>query len=196
MGVFGTVIGSAAGLLAADIADQFHRGFIEPEPISHNHIRIAIAFHGPAQNPWRCVAIPPLVELGLQHFAPVIDDPPKIVGLTVSLHEGLVEMRSAVRVTRVLYPLFADLRGEHRPKRFRQNRTLSCARSISRSWSRSSTFRRNKEKRMYIITAQRTVSGEVLKYFNGLRIGRCQGTTPTSLGRSSSGSPPQRIVPS
>ena len=42
--------------------------------------------------------------------------------------------------------------------------------SIPRSWRRSSTCRNDSGKRTYIMTAKRIISGEVLKYRNGLRI--------------------------
>jgi len=57
------------------------------------------------------------------------------------------------------------------PNRFRQNRTVACVMSIQRSWSRCSTVRSESGKRIYIITARRMTSGEVLKNLNGLRIG-------------------------
>lgn len=49
MRTFGEVVEPAAGRLVAGIADQFHRGFVRPEPIGHDDIRIAMALHGLAQ---------------------------------------------------------------------------------------------------------------------------------------------------
>jgi hypothetical protein len=65
--------------------------------------------------------------------------------------------------------------------RFHQNRTVSWVTSMPCSWSRSSTFRSDSGKRIYIITARRIISGDVLKYLNGLRIcGGYETGTPRS----------------
>ncbi len=49
------------------------------------------------------------------------------------------------------------------PNLFHQNRTVSWQMSMPRSNSKSSTFRRLREYRMYIITARRITSGDELK---------------------------------
>jgi hypothetical protein len=55
------------------------------------------------------------------------------------------------------------------PNRCHQNRTVSWLTSMRRSCSRSPTFLSESGNRTYIITASRMISGEVLKYLNGLR---------------------------
>src|SRR5208337_2715947 len=54
------------------------------------------------------------------------------------------------------------------PNRFHQNRTVSWLMSIPRSASRSSTLRSDSGYLTYIITTRRMISGELLKYRNGL----------------------------
>jgi hypothetical protein len=54
------------------------------------------------------------------------------------------------------------------PIRFHQNRTVSWLMSIPRSANRSSTLRKDSGYRTYIITTRRMISGELLKYRNGL----------------------------
>ena len=54
------------------------------------------------------------------------------------------------------------------PNLFHQNRTVSWQRSMPRSNSRSSTFRKLSGKRTYIITTRRITSGDELKRRNGL----------------------------
>src|SRR5690606_28835864 len=53
------------------------------------------------------------------------------------------------------------------PNRCHQNRTVSWLMSMPRSCSRSSTLLSESGKRMYIITARRMISGDVLKWRNG-----------------------------
>jgi hypothetical protein len=54
------------------------------------------------------------------------------------------------------------------PNLFHQNRTVSWQMSMPRSNSTSSTFRNDSEKRTYISTAKRMISGEELTRRNGL----------------------------
>lgn len=54
--------------------------------------------------------------------------------------------------------------------------------SIPRSWSRSSTFRNDRGKRTYIITAKRMISGEVLKYSSDYASGKARELPPRAQG--------------
>ncbi len=70
------------------------------------------------------------------------------------------------------------------PNLFHQYRTASWLTSMPRSCSRSSTFRSERGKRMYSITARRMISGLVLKYLK--EAGRVMGKSyATTLPRSS-----------
>ena len=70
------------------------------------------------------------------------------------------------------------------PNLFHQNRTVSWLISIPRSCKRSSTLRSDSGKRTYNITARRMISGDVLKYRNGLSLVILKGyfgTLPASI---------------
>tara|TARA_R110002073_G_scaffold29837_3_gene93590 strand:- start:16626 stop:17105 length:480 start_codon:yes stop_codon:yes gene_type:complete len=100
----------------------------------------------------------------------MIDGAPKIVKLTIYLHENLVEVRSPVREFSTGNPPLSDLRCEHRPEPVPTKPHRPLGDINPALVSRSSTFRSESGKRMYIITARRMISGEVLKYLNRLRI--------------------------
>ena len=71
-------------------------------------------------------------------------------------------LRIAFTLTRVMSAAKIGLNLFHRA------RIVSWLMSMPRSCSRSSTFRSESGNRTYIITARRMISGDVLKYRNGL----------------------------
>jgi hypothetical protein len=99
----------------------------------------------------------------------MINGAPKIAKPSVYLYKRLVHMPAPLRIAAHIGDAsLSDLRGEHRSKRFHQNRTVSWLMSIPRSARRSSTLRSDSGYRTYIITTRRMTSGELLKYRNGL----------------------------
>lgn len=117
-----------------------------------------------------------------KNFAFVVDGAPEIVPFTVDLHEDPLGYESIP--CRAVPPSGCQRQWLDRipsTRRFRtsqtnsgpnlrhRNRTISWLMSISGSCSRSSTLRSDNGNRMFIITARRMISGEVLKYRKGLR---------------------------
>jgi hypothetical protein len=84
--------------------------------------------------------------------------------LAIDPDEHLVEMPAPLRKRPMMDASFPDLAGEHRTEpRFHQNRTVSWQISIPSSNRRSSTCLSDSGKRIYIITARRITSCELLK---------------------------------
>jgi hypothetical protein len=80
-----------------------------------------MAFHGFPDEFKSCLAITALRDKAFQDFPLVIHGPPKIVRLTVNLHEYLVQVPLPVRICAHLTDSFpTDLSGKHRAKSVRQ----------------------------------------------------------------------------
>ena len=98
-----------------------------------------------------------------EHFALVVDGPPQVMLLAVDLHENLVQVPpqwlDRIPETRRFRISAANIG----PNLFHQNLTVSWLMSMPRSCRRSSPVRSGSGNRMYIITASRMISGEVLK---------------------------------
>lgn len=106
-----------------------------------------------------------------EHFAFVADRAPQIMELAVDFDEHLVEMPPPIRKgTGRPNRFFLISAANIGPKRFHQWRTVSWRMSMLRSANRSSTFRSDSGYFTYINTVRGTISGELLKYLNGLRI--------------------------
>lgn len=93
--------------------------------------------------------------------------PPWVVALAVDLHEHLVEMPSPLARPHTPIRRFRISAANVGPNRCHQQRTALWLTSIPRSCSKSSTLRSDSGKRMYIMTARRMISRDVLKYLNG-----------------------------
>jgi hypothetical protein len=95
----------------------------------------------------------------LQDLALMINCAPKIAYSAVDLHEHFIQMPTPLRIAaHVRDASLTNLGGEHRPNRFRQNRTVSWLMSILRSANRSSTLRSDSGYRTHSITTRRMTS--------------------------------------
>ena len=126
--------------------------------------------------------LPPPRHDAFENLTLVIDGPPKVMSLTIDLHDHLLGHASmpcratpSSRCQRHLLDRMPETRrfrisaANNGPNRFHQNRTVSWLISMPRSCSRSSTCRNDSGNRIYSITVRRMISGEVLKYRNGDR---------------------------
>ena len=128
--------------------------------------------------------VPSLGDEALQHLAFVIDSPPEVVPLAVDPDEHLVEVPLPIARFPPWIRRFRISAAKIGPDRCHQKRTVSWQISMPRSCSRSSTFRSDGGKRMYIITARRMISGLVLMCRNGLRLVMDRGCRPAVVSSS------------
>lgn len=89
--------------------------------------------------------------------------------LAVDFHIHFIEVPPPLaEALHPAHPLLLTSAGRSGPILFHQCRTASWQVSIPRSASRSYAFRKLSGNRTYIITTSRMISGEELKYRNGL----------------------------
>jgi hypothetical protein len=73
-----------------------------------------LAFHSFSEEFQGCLAITAFRDIALQDFPFVIDRSPKVVGLSVDLHENFVQVPLPVRIRpQLLHPLSPDLGSKH-----------------------------------------------------------------------------------
>ena len=114
MRVFCTIVEPLSGLLTGRVANCFHCSTIRTQFIRHNHIWLAVPLHLFSEEIQCSLAIPALRDIGFQHFAFVINRPPKVACLTVGFHEDLVKVPPPIGVCPQLVNAFLpDLRSEH-----------------------------------------------------------------------------------
>ena len=127
-------------------------------------------------------AIPRFGSIGFPDFALVIDGRPEVLADTVDLYENLIHVPPPVARLHCFHTPLSDFRGELRPERCHQNRTVSWQMSTPRSYGRCTAHSR------------RMTSGLVLKSLHGERfvIGKAregdiaiQGSSYNSTNRAS-----------
>ena len=96
----------------------------------------------------------------LQYLTFVINRAPKVVSLTTDLHKDLVQVPLPLRtLLHALRSTFADLLREVSAEAIQPVADQFMTKSMPRSRSRSSTFRKHSRDRMFIITASWIIFG-------------------------------------
>ena len=138
------------------------------------------------QEPQSCRFVTFLCDIALENFALVIDSAPQIVRLAIDVRYAALRVTKTSSTCQRQWrkPFILEIRwrlisaANIGPNLFHQNLTVSWQMSMPRSQSKSSTFRRDKGKRTYIITTSRMTSGDELKRLNGLAGFRRLGINP------------------
>jgi hypothetical protein len=110
-----------------------------------------------------------LRDIALENLALVIDRAPKVVPLAVDLYEHFIKVPAPLAIT--LHPAHAlatNVGSNKRAEPVPPQPHVSWQILIPRSNNRSSTLRKLSGNRTYIITTRRMISGDELKYRNGL----------------------------
>ena len=146
------------------VTGGLHRSAIGTEFVGDKHLNLAVAFHNFLKKFQSYLAVPALSYIEFQHLAFVINGPPKIVQPPADLHEHLVQMPSPrCPGPHSINPLPPEFSRKQRAEPFHQNRTVLWLISMPRSCNGSSTLQNESGKRIYIITARRMISCDVLR---------------------------------
>ena len=100
-------------LAAMYVPDLLHCRAIGAKFVSDDNLRFAIPLHRFSEEFQGCSLVPLLRDIGLEHFALMIDCAPEVVRLASNFHEHLIQMPAPLRdLTHRFRSPFADLVGE------------------------------------------------------------------------------------
>src|SRR6056297_1742608 len=90
--ILGPVVQPATRLLPVDCSDFFQSGTVGLKSVRHDDLGLTVLAHCLLKEFQRGLLVACLRHKAFEHFAFVIDGPPKIMPLAVDLHEDFVQM--------------------------------------------------------------------------------------------------------
>ena len=117
MRILCAIVEPAPSFLPIQVTNDLHGSAIWPKFVGGDRFRFAISLHWFSKEIQRFFSVPALGDKAFQHFARMVNRPPKVVCLTIDLHENFVQAPLPVRIcAHSARALSTDFRREHRAK--------------------------------------------------------------------------------